>query len=98
LRPCANTRCKRRVFDAKIIPAHGAPLDIVLDAQPLTWPDGARIKLLPSEHSPHQLAQKLTAAQIHQAFAVRELYVLHREVCQAEQRKTRAKKADGSHA
>lgn len=95
LRACSNTRCKRRVFDAKIIKRKGVPVDVVIDAEPSTWADGARMKLLPSEHLPHQVVEKLTAAQIHRAFAVRALYVEHREVCQAEQHRTRAKKTEG---
>jgi hypothetical protein len=100
LRPCSSTRCKRRVFDAVIIKARGAPVDVVLDGQPSTWADGARFRLLVSDHLPdgQQNAEKLTAAQIHRAFAAQHLYVEHAEMCQAEQRKKKAKKADGSHA
>jgi hypothetical protein len=100
LRPCGNTRCKRQVFDATIVKARGAPVAVVLDAEPSTWANGARIKLIESGHLPggQQHADKLTAAQIHRAFAVTHLYVEHAEVCQAEQRKKKAKKADGSHA
>ena len=100
LRPCANTRCKRLVFDAQVVKDRGAPLDVVLDAQPRTWADGARVKLVESGHLPDgvQHVKKLTASQVHQAFAVAGLYVEHREVCEAEQRRTKAKKKDGTHA
>ena len=98
LRACSNTRCHRQVFDAKIVKRRGVPVDLVLDAEPSTWDNGARIRLIPSGHVAHQLVDKLTASQIHKAFAARELYVEHREVCEGEQRKTKAKKADGSHA
>jgi hypothetical protein len=98
LRACTNTRCRRKVFDAKIIKTRGVPVDIVVDAAPSTWAEGARIKLLPSEHLPHQLVEKLTAAQIHRAFAVHALYVEHREMCQGAQRRTAAKKRSDTHA
>lgn len=98
LRSCDNARCKRKVFDAKIIKAKGVPVDIVVDAAPSTWAAGARIKLLPSGHLPHQLVEKLTATQVHRAFAVRALYVEHKEVCQVAQRRTAAKKGRGVHA
>lgn len=100
LRPCANTRCTRQVFDAKIVKDRGAPVDVVLDAQASTWAEGARIKLTTSDHLPpgQQHAEKLTGAQIHRAFGVREMYVEHAEVCEADQRRKGAKKKDGTHA
>lgn len=95
LRPCSNDRCHRRGFDAKIIKVRGAPVDVVLDGQPKTWAEGARIKLVDSRHLPHQRVKQLTAASIREAFGVRALYVEHAEVCEAEQRKKKAKKVDG---
>jgi hypothetical protein len=97
LRPCVSSRCTRKVFDAKIVKTRGAPEAIVVDAQPSTWADGARIKLLESSHLPdgQQNVDRLTAAQISRAFAAPHLYVEHAEVCEAEQRKKKAKKADG---
>jgi hypothetical protein len=94
LRPCEHTRCKRQVFDAKIVKKSGVA-DVVLDAVPKTWEEGARFKLVPSWHVPHQLVEKLTATQIHRAFAVRHLYVEHAEVCETEQRKRKVSKKTG---
>jgi len=98
LRPCQYApRCKRQVFDAKILKQRGAPLDIVLDAVPQTWEEGARIRLTNSGHLPEgrQLAEKLTAVSGGRAFSSPGLYVEHHEVCEAEQRRTRAKKTEG---
>ena len=95
LRACSNTRCKRQVFDAKIIRKRGVPIDVVIDAEPSTWADGARVKLIPSRHLPHQVVEKLTGAQARQGFGLLALYVEHHEVCEAEQRRTRAKKTEG---
>lgn len=97
LRPCEHSRCKRQVFGATIVRSRGTPIDLLVDAQPVTWPEGGRIKLLDSRHSAHQLADKLTAATMYRGFGT-ELYIEHREVCEAQQRRTKAKKADGSHA
>lgn len=84
-----HPRCSRPVLDAKIVKDRGAPVDVVLDAEPSTWAEGARIRLLAADHVPHQLAQRLTTAR--GAFAVTALYVEHRERCEAEQRRTKAK-------
>lgn len=93
-RPCAHSRCGRRVFDAQLIKQKGAPVALVLDAEPRAWVDGARYKLKPTG-AVTVTVQKLTAAQIHQAFGNVLLYVEHAEVCEAEQRKKKAKKVDG---
>lgn len=93
LRPCANDRCRRMVFDAQILKARGAPVAVVLDGEASTWQEGARLKLLP--HGATPLVKKLTASTIHEAFAVTALYVEHREVCEAEARRTKAKKTEG---
>jgi len=97
LRPCANSRCKRLVFDATIVKQRGAPVDVVLDAVPQTWQQGARIRLCQSGHLPagKQNVEKLTAASAHRAFSSPLLYVEHAEVCEADQRKRRAKKTEG---
>jgi hypothetical protein len=100
LRACANSRCRRKVFDATLVKDRGAPVDVVLDAQPRTWEQGGRIRLCVSDHLPpgRQNAEKLTGASTRRAFAVREFYVEHSELCEAEQRKKGAKKKDGTHA
>lgn len=95
LHPCEHARCNRMVFDAKIVKARGVPVDVIVDAAPSTWELGARIKLVPSWHVPHQLVEKLTTTQIHRAFAARALYVEHAEVCDAVQRKRKAGKNTG---
>lgn len=80
--------------------ARGAPVAEEVDAAPSTWADGARIKLLPSDHLPdgEQLAEKLTQAQISRAFAVRHLYVLHADRCPAQKKKTgKTKQERGTH-
>lgn len=69
----------------------------ILDGEPKTWDEGARIKLLNSDHMPDgvQLAEKLTSAQLHKAFAVKEWYVPHATVCEAFQKRTAASKRSG---
>jgi hypothetical protein len=86
------------VFPGRIVKARGAPTDVVLDAEPSTWERGARIKLNGMQVAGFELAEKLTQSQIHKAFAVKEMYVPHAEVCEAAQKKTGAKKKDGTHA
>lgn len=94
-RPCEHARCRRRVFDARHIKQRGAPVDLVLDAESRAWIDGARFKVMPTGQAVTTV-QKLTASTIHKAFGRdTALYVEHREVCEAEQRKTGAKKKDG---
>lgn len=95
LRPCEHARCKRRVFDAQIIKLRGAPVELVLDAVPQTWEQGARLKIIPAGGVKITVT-KLTATMAYKAFG-RDvvLYVEHREMCQAEQRKTKAKKGAG---
>lgn len=94
-RACEHRRCRRRVFDANIIKNRGAPEAVVLDAEPKAWIDGGRFKILPTGQ-PVTTVQKLTASQIHRAFGRNTaLYVEHREVCEAEQRRTTAKKTAG---
>jgi hypothetical protein len=92
--PCPWPRCARLIFPVQIMKQNrrAAPVAEVLDAEPVAWEYGARIKLLPSGHLPHgqQLAKQLTLASISQAFAA-NLYVPHREVCRAVQRKTKRK-------
>ncbi len=100
LRTCMAARCKRQVFDVQLIKVRGAPVLEVVDSVPLSWAEGARIKLIPSEHAlpGQQLAEKLTAAQAHRAFATPHLYVPHADVCPAQKKKTGKKKADrGTH-
>lgn len=99
-RPCGRGRCKRSLFTVQITKTRGAPVEEELDAVPSTWADGARIKLLISDHLPDgvQLAEKLTQAQIGRAFAVRHLYVPHADRCSAQKRKTGKSKRDrGTH-
>ena len=86
---CEHGRCTRLVFPVKVMKTRGVPVEELLDAEPVTWEDGARIKLLPSGHLPvgQQLAKLLTVATISHAFAA-ELFVPHREVCKAMQRRT----------
>jgi hypothetical protein len=84
----------------KIMKSRGAPVAEQLDAVPSTWGEGARIKLIPSDHLPggEQLAEKLTAAQISRAFAVKHLYVPHADRCPAQKKKTGKSKSDrGTH-
>ena len=98
-RPCEHApRCKRAVFDAHIVKNRGAPVALVLDAEPKTWQDGARLLITPTGGEGVTVL-KLTAATIHNAFGsgVR-LFVEHREVCQAEARRTTAKKKGTGHA
>lgn len=94
-RPCAHGRCGRRVFDAQMIKQRGAPVALVLDAEPRAWVDGARYKVKPTGAATVTVS-KLTAATIHQAFGNVLLYVEHAEVCEAEQR--RAKTTSREHA
>lgn len=95
LRTCVHApRCGRLVFDAQLIKAKGAPVALVLDGEPRAWADGARYKILPAEQ-PVTTVQKLTASTIHKAFGSVLLYVEHAEVCEAEQRKKKAKKIEG---
>lgn len=96
--PCEHGRCRRKVFPARIFKARGAPVDVVLDATPSTWAEGARIKLAGVNSMGQQLAEKLTSSQVHRAFAVKEMYVPHEQVCQVAQKRTGAKKKDGTHA
>lgn len=97
VRQCAHPRCRRTVFDVQIIKAKGAPAVEVVDTQPRPWAEGARIKLIPSEHAAPgaQLAEKLTTAQIHKAFGVAHLYVPHVEVCDGAPKRKTAKKEAG---
>lgn len=88
-------RCRRQVFPARIVKNRGVPTDVVLDAAPSTWQEGARIKLNGMQVAGFELASKLTQSQIHKAFAATEMYVPHDEVCGAAQKKTGAKKKDG---
>jgi hypothetical protein len=91
--PCVHApRCHRLTLPVKIVKARGVPVAEILDATPVEWVDGARIKLLPSDHLPRgqQLAKLLTVATVGQAFAA-ELFIPHREVCEAEQRRTKRK-------
>lgn len=95
--PCRYApRCTREVFPVRLMKEHGAPVDELLDARPGSWAEGARIKLLPSEHLPRgqQLAKVLTAAGVRQAFAA-VLYVPHAEVCEAQQRRRVTGRKDG---
>lgn len=96
--PCGRGRCKRKLFAVQIMKARGAPVTEEVDAEPSTWTDGARIKLVPSDHLPDgvQLAEKLTAAQAHKAFATRDLWVPHADRCPAQKKKTGKSKADRS--
>lgn len=102
IRPCPVRRCRGRIFDVQIIRARGAPIEATVDAKPFTWEQGARIKLIPSEHAGDgkQLAEKLTASQVHKAFAVTGLYVPHAEVCGGAQKKkaTPASRKKAGHA
>lgn len=94
-RPCTHApRCRRQVFDAQLVKQRGAPVALVLDGEPWAWIDGARYKIKPTGVATVTV-QKLTATQIHQAFGNVLLYVEHAEVCEAEQRKKKAKKVDG---
>lgn len=90
LTPCGRGRCKRSLFAVTILKARGAPVVEEVDAAPSTWLEGARIKLVPSDHLPEgeQLAEKLTAAQAHKAFATRDLWVPHADRCSAQKKKT----------
>lgn len=100
MRPCGRGRCKRNLFNVKIMKAKGVPVEEEVDAVPSTWLEGARIKLIPSDHLPdgEQLAEKLTAAQAHRAFATPHLYVPHADLCPAQKKRTGKKKADrGTH-
>ncbi len=76
----------------------GAPVDEEIDAEPSTWADGARIKLVPSDHLPDgvQLAEKLTAAQAHRAFATPHLWVPHADRCPAQKKRTGKTKQERS--
>lgn len=96
--PCGRGRCKGKLFKVSIVKARGAPVEEEADAVPSTWAEGARIKLIPSEHAGDgvQLAEQLTAAQIHRAFGVQHLYQPHADVCPAQKKKTGKKKADRS--
>lgn len=95
---CEHPRCRRKVFPARIVKARGVPTDVVLDAEPSTWDRGARIKLVGFQQQGFEVVDKLTQSQIHKAFGVGELYVPHAEVCEAAQKRTGAKKKDGTHA
>lgn len=98
--PCGRGRCKRSLFTVSIMKNRGAPVDEEVDSVPSTWVEGARIKLIPSDHLPDgvQLAEKLTAAQAHRAFATRDMWVPHADVCPAQKKKTgRTKKDRGTH-
>lgn len=100
IQPCGRGRCKRSVYTVKIMKARGVPLAEEVDAEPSTWADGARIKLVPSDHLPdgEQLAEKLTATQIHRAFGVRDLFVPHADLCPAQKKRTGKSKRDrGTH-
>lgn len=100
VRPCGRGRCKGKLFDVRIMKNRGAPVDEEVDAVPSTWADGARIKLIPSDHLPagQQLAEKLTAAQAHRAFATPQLWVPHADRCPAQKKKTGKSKSDkGAH-
>lgn len=96
--PCGRGRCKRNVHHVKIMKNRGAPVAEEIDARPSTWAEGARIKLLISDHLPdgEQLAEKLTATQIGRAFAVTHLWVPHADVCPAQKKKTGKSKTDRS--
>ena len=100
LRPCPHApRCTRQVFPVKIMKGRGF-LHELLDATPVSWEDGARIKLIVSEHLPRgqQLAEKLTASQAWRAFGVKAFYVPHAEVCEAAQRRTATSRKKSGHA
>lgn len=100
VRPCGRGRCKQSLFVVKIMKNRGAPVAEEVDAAPSTWLEGARIKLIPSDHLPdgEQLAEKLTAAQAHRAFATRDLWVPHADRCPAQKKKTgKSKKDRGTH-
>jgi hypothetical protein len=98
LTPCGRGRCKRNTYTVKIMKARGAPVAEEIDAEPSTWVDGARIKLLPSDHLPdgEQLAERLTQAQMGRAFAVKHLYVPHADRCSAQKKKTGRTKQERS--
>lgn len=88
--PCGRGSCKRKVYHVKIMKNRGAPLTEELDDRPSTWAEGARIKLIPSDHLPdgEQLVEKLTAAQAHRAFATPNLWVPHADRCPSQKKKT----------
>ena len=94
--PCEHARCRRTVLHVKIYKQRGAPVDETLDATPVSWEDGARIRLLISDHLPdgQQLVEILTVATMYRAFAA-QLYIPHREVCEVAQRRTKKKPTKG---
>ena len=96
--PCGRGRCKRNVYHVKIMKARGAPVAEEIDERPSKWLEGARIRLLPSDHLPdgEQLAEKLTATMIHKAFAIVHLWVPHADVCPAQKKKTGRSRTDRS--
>lgn len=97
-RACEHRRCRRRVFSANLIKARGAPVTLILDAEPKAWIDGGRYKILPTGQ-PVTTVQKLTATTIHKAFGRNTaLYIEHREVCEAEQRKRATARKCAGHA
>ncbi len=98
LQPCVHARCRRRVFPVWVMKQRGAPETVVLDAEPSTWEKGARIKLTTVNAEGRQLAQRLTNRQLHLAFAVREFYVPHEELCEVARKKRPTAKRGAGHA
>jgi hypothetical protein len=93
-RACGSTRCRRRVFDAQLVKTRGVPVDLVLDVEPRTWEQGARLKITPMGGTKPTVI-KLTASTIHKAFGPTLLYVEHSETCESDQRKRKASKKTG---
>lgn len=96
--PCGRGRCRRSLFKVQILKNRGVPVEEEVDAEPSTWADGARIRLITSDHLPGgvQHAEKLTATQVHRAFAVAHLYIPHADRCSAQKKKTGKSKTDRS--
>lgn len=96
-RPCIHApRCKRQVATVTVVTTKTSA-HLIIDAQPKLWEEGARIKLINSDHLPDgkQLAEKLTASQLHRAFGVKEFFIPHDEVCQVAQKRRTASKRSG---
>lgn len=99
VRPCEHGRCRRKVATVTLVTKTTA-VTAVVDAEGVPWDTGARIKLIASDHlgPGRQLAEKLTASQLHKAFGVKLFFRLHAEVCEVAQRRTTTSRKRAGHA
>lgn len=86
---CPHEKCGQPVFEVQLGPGLTRTM---LDAGPITWADGGRIRVLsavPVKEGEAPFARRVAHAGM--AFGVRHLYRPHAETCRIDQRRTRTK-------